>query len=207
MNITLDEILKLEQRKRAHFINSLGGFKSGVLIGTRSSALQENLAVFNSLFHLGANPPLFGLIVRPDSSPRHTLENIENTGFFTVNHIHSEMVEQAHHTSARYQREVSEFEAAGLTPEYRAGFEAPFVKESKISFAAQLQEVQRLAINDTVLVIGKILSVYLPEEVVLEDGFVDLVKADTVAVSGLDRYLRAEEICRLPYAKPNPQYH
>lgn len=206
MKVTLDEIFEMEQRKRAHFINSIGGFKPGVLIGTKGNDSKENVAIFNSLFHLGANPPLFGFIVRPDSAPRHTLENIEETKFFTVNHVHSKMVEQAHHTSARYARDISEFTASGLTPDYRGAFHAPFVKESIISFGAELQEIHRLTINDTVMVIGKIWEVYIPEEVILEDGFIDLVKADTIAVSGLDRYLKAEEICRLPYAKPNPQY-
>jgi flavin reductase (DIM6/NTAB) family NADH-FMN oxidoreductase RutF len=83
----LTDILAFEQRFRAMFINSLGGFKSLALIGTRSREGNTNLAVFNSLFHIGTNPPLFGLIVRPDSVDRHTLSNILETGEFTVNHV------------------------------------------------------------------------------------------------------------------------
>jgi len=67
------DIQGFEQRYRARFINSLGGYKSLSLIGTRSRAGNTNLAVFNSFFHIGANPPLFGFIVRPDSVERHTL--------------------------------------------------------------------------------------------------------------------------------------
>lgn len=33
-HITINEILQMEQRQRATFINSLGGFKSVCLIGT-----------------------------------------------------------------------------------------------------------------------------------------------------------------------------
>ncbi len=207
ISISEAELLEMEQRKRAQLINSIGGYKSGILIGSVDREGQENLAIFNSIFHLGANPPLFGLIFRPDSAPRHTLSNIEETGFFTVNQIHSKIIEQAHHTAARYDKSVSEFKAAGLTPEYKSSFFAPFVLESLVKFSAQLAEVHRLSINNTIMVIGKILEIHLPENTLLEDGMIDLVAADTVAVSGLDRYMKAKEIVRLPYAKPNPQYH
>ncbi|MEO6901676.1 MAG: flavin reductase, partial [Bacteroidia bacterium] len=107
----LNDILTLENRYRATFINSLGGFKSLALIGTRNGEGISNLAIFNSLFHIGANPPLFGFIVRPDSVERHTLSNILETGEFTVNHVREDFFEQAHQTSARYSNNVSEFEA------------------------------------------------------------------------------------------------
>ena len=61
--ILLDEILAFDQRYRATFVNSIGGFKSVALIGTKSLSGETNLAIFNSLFHVGANPPLFGFIV------------------------------------------------------------------------------------------------------------------------------------------------
>ena len=48
-----DAIMALELRHRAAFINSLGGFKSVVLVGTKNKDGQTNLAIFNSLFHIG----------------------------------------------------------------------------------------------------------------------------------------------------------
>ena len=135
--ITLNNILGFEQRYRATLINSLGGFKSVALIGTINSKGITNLAIFNSFFHLGANPPLFGFIVRPDSVERHTLTNILETKQFTVNHIQESFYKQAHQTSARYDSKISEFEATGLTAEYKTGHIAPFVKESAVKIAAE----------------------------------------------------------------------
>ena len=111
MNIefTYNEIMQFEQRFRAMFINSIGGFKSVVLIGSKNKARQTNLAIFNSLVHLGANPPLVGFIIRPDSVERHTLNNIIETGVFTINHIRQSFFINAHQTSARYPKEISEF--------------------------------------------------------------------------------------------------
>ncbi len=192
----------MEQRFRATFINSLGGFKSVLLVGTRSASGNENLAIFSSFFHLGANPPLFGLVVRPDVSPRHTLENIIETGSFTLNQIREEFFEKAHHTSARYPREISEFSAAGLTAHYRADFFAPAVNESYIQIGASFKERKDIELNGTSIIIGQIEWVNIPSDIIQEDGYVDLVKAGTITCSGLDAYHKAEEIKRLPYAKP-----
>jgi hypothetical protein len=43
------------------------------------------------------------------------LENILETNFYTINHINKSSYKKAHQTSARYPKEVSEFEAVGLT--------------------------------------------------------------------------------------------
>ena len=70
MIIDKKEIEQLEQRYRTAFINSLAGFRQAVLVGTKSVDGNTNLAIFNSLIHLGANPALFGLMSRPGSVQR-----------------------------------------------------------------------------------------------------------------------------------------
>lgn len=200
--ITDKELDQMEQRFRASFINSITGFKSVALIGTKNNANQENLAIFNSIVHLGSNPALIGMIIRPDSVERHTLENIEETGFYTINHILESFVEQAHHTSARYPRNVSEFEASGLTPFYRNDFFAPFVKESTVQIGMEFKTKMNIPINNTLMIIGQIKSISLPEKAISTDGFIDLEITKTITNSGLDSYHRTERIVRLPYAKP-----
>lgn len=196
------QIADMEQRYRAAFINSLGGFKSVVLVGTCDQEGSTNLAIFNSLFHIGANPPLCGLVFRPDSVERHTLSNIETTGFYTINHLSEEIFSKAHQTSARYPKDQSEFEATGLTPEFQEGFQAPFVAESVLRFGLELREKIPLTLNGTILVIGQIMNVWLPDGIVQPDGFIDLEQAGTLTCSGLDSYHRTQRIARLSYAKP-----
>jgi flavin reductase (DIM6/NTAB) family NADH-FMN oxidoreductase RutF len=65
-------------------MNSLAGFRQAVLIGTRSVDEKTNLAIFNSLIHLGPNPALFGLMSRPDSVQRDILQNILETKEYTL---------------------------------------------------------------------------------------------------------------------------
>ena len=58
MHINYDSIQQMEQRYRAQLINSLGGFKSLVMLGTQNLQGDTNLAVFSSFFHIGASPAL-----------------------------------------------------------------------------------------------------------------------------------------------------
>lgn len=201
MHLTKQVIANLDNRYRAHLINSLSGFKSANLIGTQNCHNQTNLAIVSSVFHLGAHPPLVGMIIRPHSVPRHTLENILSTGCYTINQVNKDIYHQAHQTSARYDKEESEFDATGLETQYLNDFLAPFVANSRLKYAVTLKEHHHLAINGTELIIGEITDVHLDENCLAEDGFIDIEAIDTVAVSGLDSYHVTKRLARLAYAK------
>jgi flavin reductase (DIM6/NTAB) family NADH-FMN oxidoreductase RutF len=201
--ITYEQIIQMEKQERVHFANSLGGFKSVGLIGTQNKAKQTNVAIVDSILHIGSNPPLFGMIFRPGVVERHTLENILETGFYTINHINENIYKQAHQTSARYDRNISEFEVTGLNSEYKNDFFAPFVEESQVQLAMEFKEKIELQINNTILIIGEVKEVYFPEDCLLPDGFLDLEKANSITCSGLDSYHKTTRMDRLSYAKPN----
>ena len=90
----LDHIFKI------NLINSCSGYKSANLIGTKSNDDITNIAIFSSVIHMGSSPPLLGFILRPNTVPRNTYENIKTTGIYTINHVHETIIEDAHHTSA-----------------------------------------------------------------------------------------------------------
>ena len=203
VHFTGDDILNMETRKRAAFMNSLSGFKSASLIGTIDNQNKTNLAIFSSVIHLGSNPALVGFINRPDTVDRHSFENILATNCFTINHINKSIYKQAHQTSARYPKDISEFDATSLTTEYINEFKAPFVKECHIKYGLEFIEKHELKINGTILVIGKVVEVILPESCLLPDGAIDIELAETVAISGLDSYHATQKIARLSYAKPD----
>jgi len=204
MNTTLNfvQLMDMEQRKRAQFINSISGFRSVALIGTTDTKEQTNLAIFSSIVHIGSNPPLLSFIMRPDSVERHTLTNIMDTGFYTINHINADMYEKAHQTSARYPKSVSEFDAAQLTPVFKNDFVAPFVAESQIQIGMEFRERNEININQTSMIIGEIKFVHYPTSCLLEDGFIDIEKAGTITSTGLDSYHTTQVLKRLEYAKP-----
>lgn len=200
---TSEDFPGMDKRYRTQLINSMPGIKALQMVGTCDAEGQENLAVFNSVFHVGANPPFLGMIVRPDSVDRHTWQNIQASGSYTMNAVGGNFYRKAHQTSARYEKSQSEFDAVGLTAVYRQGVKAPFVQESAIKIGLELQEFHRIECNGTLLVVGKVVYVELNEELLFEDGAVDLVKAGSVGSVGLDGYVSAEWLDRLSYAKPD----
>lgn len=202
-HINRQQISAMGKHQRANFINSLSGFKSANLVGTKGLNGVPNLALISSAFHVGANPPLIGMIMRPHTVIRDTLQNIKDTGCYTINHVHSDMVAQAHQCSARYAPEQSEFAATGLTEQYYDGFLAPFVSQSRIKLAVEVREVQLLQLNLTELVIGEIIDVIFENDYLTEDGYVDIELAGSTAVSGLDSYHSVQRIDRFGYAKPD----
>ncbi len=226
MQLNQQEIQGLDKEYRRAFINSLAGFRQAVLVGTQSAAGKTNLAIFNSLIHLGANPALFGLINRPDSVQRDTLQNIESQGVYTLNYVSGADYQKAHQTSARYPQGVSEFEQVGFKEQYRPSLEAPFepqitdsleaplktqltppfpapfVASAIVQIGMKFEERVDLKINGTVLLIGSIQSVYIDDALVAADGFVNLSEAGVLVSQGLDAYFTTSPLGRLPYAKP-----
>ncbi len=202
MHFDKTEIEQLDQRYRTAFINSLAGFRQAVLIGTKSVDKSTNLAIFNSLIHLGAHPALFGLMSRPDSVQRDTLQNILETKEYTLNFVQAKHFKKAHQTSARYDKGISEFEKVGFTSVYHSGFNAPFVGEAVVKIAMKFEETIPITINGTILIIGSIMQVDIDDGMLGEDGFVNLSASDILISQGLDAYFSSTEIGRLPYAKP-----
>ncbi len=155
----LGQIQGFDSFYRRNLINCRSGYKSLNLIGTQSKSGKPNLALFSQVIHLGANPALLGILFRPHTVRRDTLENILETGWFTVNHVAPAFFKKAHWTSASWDE--SEFQATGIEAEYKPEFFAPFVKESPLQLACKLVETQTLQVNQTVFLIGSSEHIYI----------------------------------------------
>jgi flavin reductase (DIM6/NTAB) family NADH-FMN oxidoreductase RutF len=202
-HITEEQFENWERFYRASFFNSLGGFKSCNLIGSKSAQGLENLGLFFSVIHVGANPPLLGLLFRPHTVPRHTLENIRETEQFTINAVAENWHAKAHQAAANYPDTTSEFEAVGLTPQYLENYTAPFVEEAAIKYLCKPVEEHLVKANQTLFMVAAIKAVFIEENLIDKDGLVNHVKAKTVAVNALDTYYKAAEIAQWAYPRPN----
>ncbi|MDB3869456.1 flavin reductase family protein [Candidatus Thioglobus sp.] len=202
MQLKTEQIEALDDRYRALFINALSGFKSANMIASCDLKKNTNIAIFTSVFHIGSNPPLLGMISRPHSVSRDTLENILQTQHYTINHVNDSICEKAHQTSARYDKKTSEFKATGLNEEWHDNFPAPFVKESRIQLGMKLREHHQLTANNTIMIIGEITHINIKDDIVHQDGYIDIEKAGSITVSSLDSYHRTDLITQMSYAKP-----
>ncbi len=202
MLINYNEIADLDRIYRLNLINSITGVKPANLIGTISAQGKNNLAIFSSVVHLGSDPAIIGMILRQAGEVRrHTYENIIATGVYTISHVTRSIIERAHYTSAKFPRDISEFDACGLTEEYLEGFEAPFVRECSIKIGLKFEEEIPIERNGTSLLIGSIQIASVPDEA-NNEGHLDLERSDAVGISGLNSYYTVRKKAQFPYARP-----
>lgn len=185
---TKNDINNLDHLFKINLINSCSGYKSANLIGTKSANKNANVAVFSSVTHLGSNPALFGFFLRPNTVPRNTYKNIKETGFFTINHIHEGIITDAHHTSAKYDSGISEFDMTTLKSEYKNEFHAPFVNGSPLQMAMKYVEEYHIKSNNTILLVGEVQDLYFNDNLLQKDGFINLSDGKVAAINGLDGY-------------------
>jgi len=202
-HITRDDISQMEKLERLNIIKSCTGYKSANLIATISKDCIPNVAIFSSITHLGSNPGLLGFIVRPTTVPRDTYENLKGFGFFTVNHITSDMIADAHHTSANYEIGISEFDKTNLEEEYKNDLKVPFVKGSPVQLYCKYMNEYYIKENDTIHIIASIEHIFYNENMEHKDGWLQLDKGNVVAINGLDGYCLPKLIDRFEYARPN----
>jgi flavin reductase (DIM6/NTAB) family NADH-FMN oxidoreductase RutF len=202
IHFNTNDFENLHHLYRINLINSCSGYKSANLIGTKSLNGVSNVAIFSSVTHIGSNPPLLGFFLRPTTVIRNTYENIKETGFFTINHVEASFVEDAHHTSAKYYKSISEFDMTNLDAEFKNEFLAPFVKQSPIQMAMKYVEEYPIKANDTILVIGEIQELYIKNGLLQNDGFIDLALGNVASINGLDGYTIPKMAVRQPYQRP-----
>ena len=202
MHYTRDQINDLEKIKKINLINSCSGYKSANLIGTISKEGITNVAVFSSVTHLGSNPPTLGFILRPTTVPRDTYKNILESGVFTINHIFEDIIEDAHHTSAKYEEAISEFDITALEDEYHNDCIAPFVKGSPVQMEMKFIEEYHIKSNNVIHIISEIKNLYVKDDILNDEGFLDLAKGKVAAINGLDAYAIANGNTRFNYQRP-----
>ena len=200
-HISRDDISQMEKIERLNMINSCTGYKSANLLATKSLNGKSNVAIFSSVTHLGSNPPMIGFITRPTTVPRDTYKNIRETGYFTVNHITVDMIEDAHHTSANYDLGISEFDKTNLEEEYKLDIEIPFVQGSPVQLYCKYVNEYYIKENDTIHVIASIENLFFEEELEHKDGWLQIDKGNVVALNGLDGYCLPKLVDRFQYAR------
>jgi flavin reductase (DIM6/NTAB) family NADH-FMN oxidoreductase RutF len=201
--INKSDFQALSRVPRLNLINSCMGYKSANLIGTISKSGLPNLALFSSITHLGSDPALLGFILRPTTVPRHTYTNIKDLRYFSVNAISQSFVAQAHQTSANYPIDVDEFEVTGILSEWRDEIAVPFVKESPVQLLCKYVNEYEIIENGTIHVIASIEKIFVQNELLSEDHWIQLDKGNIVAINGLDGYAKTELIERFSYARVN----
>lgn len=202
MHLSKAKIDELSYLYKINLMNSISGYKPANLIATKSEDGIANVAVFSSVVHYGSSPAILGFVLRPTTVARNTYDNIKKTGYYTINSINENIIEDAHHTSAKYPSGISEFDKTDLTEEYKDDFYAPFVAESPLKIGLKFLEEYHIKANGTILVLGEVTDLYFKDEMLSEDGFLNLSEEKIAAINGLDTYSISGKQKRLSYQRP-----
>lgn len=202
MHITRQQIDEFPHLYKINLMNSISGYKPANLIATKSNDNITNVAVFSSVVHYGSSPAILGFVLRPKTVVRNTYNNIKETGYYTINAINEAIIEEAHHTSAKYPSEISEFDKTTLSEEFKNNFHAPFVAESPLQIGMKFLEEHHIKANGTILVLGEVTDLYFKDSMLSEDGLLNLSTEKIAAINGLDTYMVAENYTRLSYQRP-----
>jgi len=203
MHYTESEIKDLNRVTRLKLMNSITGIKSANLIGSVSKSGNTNLAIFSSVVHLGSDPALIALVMRPSNDvKRDTLNNILETKKFTINHVHNAFIENAHYTSLNFKQDQSEFDYCNLESFYIDNYLPPFVKKSKVKIGLKLIEVIPIKSNNCKFIIGEVEHILIDDSInLITEGEVNLEKSSSVGVGGLNSYYTMNKAIQLPFPR------
>lgn len=158
---------------------------------------HPNLSPFSFFNVFSANPPI--LIFSParrvrDNSVKHTLLNIEATKEVVINTVNYDLVHQASLSSSEYDKEVNEFEKAGLTM-LKSDEVKPFrVAESPVQMECRVNDIIHLGTEGGAgnLIICEVVKLHIAKEILDSDQGIIQEKLDLVARAGGDYYSRAK---------------
>ena len=163
-------------------------------VGTISAAGIHNIAPFSYFMPIGSAPPTVAFSSAKDrhGKEKNTLDNILETGVFTLSMVTADLIEQMNASSATVPASVSEFDETGLTPVQGMWINAPYVGEAHVT--SECRVLQTIPLGNTTLVIGEILGFHMSETWDAKDG----VPAHVGRLSSTNYILTSGEQVSLP---------
>lgn len=156
-----------------------------------------NLAPFSFFNGVGANPPtlMFCPANRADGTAKDTLANIRANGQFVVNIVTEEMAEVMKKSSLEVPADEDEFLLTGTEKTESVVVAPPRVRNVAAAMECELLASMQLGIGPggANLVVGRIVSIYLDDEMLNSEGRVDPNRIHTIGRMGGPQYTKTHE--------------
>lgn len=125
-----------------------------------------NLAPFSFFNALGADPVYiaFSIGLHPEKRPKDTAVNILERGEFVVNLVTEALLDAMNISAIDFPPEISELEAAGLTPAPSVHIRVPRLAEAPVSLECKLH--QTLTLGTNTIVIGEVVMFHVADPLV-----------------------------------------
>ena len=176
-------------------------------VSTLDTEGRANVAPYSFFNAFSSNPPIVVFSsnrrVR-DNTTKDTLANIEATRECVINVVDHAILHQMAVASVEWPHEVSEFDAAGLTPLASDTVKAFRVKESPAHLECKVREVVTLGEEGGAghLIICDVWRLHVAERVIDERDRIDPHELDLMGRLGRSFYVRASGDAVFPVVQP-----
>ena len=169
-------------------------------IATRGADGSENLApysFFNAVAYVPPQVMFASTSAKPDrGDTKDSVSNIRETGVFAVNIVEYAMRDVMNVTSGPWEREVDEFDKAGIERAECDVIPCSRVVGSPATLECRMTQIVTLKGESNFLVLGEVVGVHLRDDCV-EDGMFDILKYQPLTRLGYRDYSRITEVFSL----------
>lgn len=166
-------------------------------VSTIDAAGVCNLAPYSFFNGVGVNPPtlMFCPANKADGSPKDTLANVRANGQFVVNVVTESFAEAMKQSADDGTPESDEFELTGMHKVASALVKPPRVADVVAAMECELLTSMQLGVGPggANLVVGRILSIYLSDSLIGEDGRPVPSRVDTIGRMGGPTYAKTND--------------
>jgi flavin reductase (DIM6/NTAB) family NADH-FMN oxidoreductase RutF len=160
-------------------------------IATRGADGSENLApysFFNAVAYVPPQVMFASTSAKPDrDGTKDSVSNIRETCVFCVNIVEYAMKDAMNLTSGPWQREVDEFEKAGIAREECRTIPCSRIANAPASLECKLTQIVQLAGEANFVVFGEVTGVHLRDDC-LKDGVFDVLSFNPLTRMGYRDY-------------------
>jgi flavin reductase (DIM6/NTAB) family NADH-FMN oxidoreductase RutF len=137
---------------------------------------RPNIITLGMFMPISFDPPLVCIGVAPK---RYSHRLIEETGEFVINVPTEDIIEEVHFCGTKSGRDYDKFQETGLTPKPASRVKPPLIEECYAHLECRV--VQRHTCGDHTLFVGEVVAASINEEVLTDDGKVDVLKAKPIS--------------------------
>lgn len=159
----------------------------------------ENIAPYSQWQNLTFDPPMvmFSANQYPDGRRKDTVLNAERSGWFVWNMATYDLREAVNLSAMALPPHESEFDRLNVTREYAVNAPIPMVRESPVKFECRYLGTHRLRGNSLVgtidIVFAQVEMIHIDDDVIGEDGRLDILKIRPIARLGYYDYTVVNE--------------
>ncbi|WP_298257728.1 flavin reductase family protein [uncultured Litoreibacter sp.] len=169
-------------------------------ISTRGADGSENLApysFFNAVAYVPPQVMFSSTSAKPDrDGTKDSVSNIRETGVFCVNVVEYAMRDAMNMTSGPWDREVDEFDKAGIARAECDTIACSRVAQAPASLECKLTQIVQLPGEANFAVFGEVVGVHMRDDCMV-DGMFDVTKFKPLARLGYKDYTHVGEIFSL----------